>query len=78
MSILREGQEMFIDPLSPYGNNPAPPIVDFGMHFVINALEIAVFVVVHRIARRERENAPEGALTRPTHQLLHRSHDLDR
>ena len=53
MSILREGQEMFIDPLFPYANAPAPPIADFGMHVVIVALEIAAFVVVYRIARQD-------------------------
>ena len=53
MSILREGQEMFIDPLFPYANAPAPPIVDFGMHVVIVALEIAAFIVVYRITRQE-------------------------
>ena len=63
MSILREGQEMFIDPLFPYANSPAAPIVDFGMHVVIIALEIAAFVAVTRIARQESGNTPEGALT---------------
>lgn len=53
MSIFREGQEMFIDPLFPYANAPAPPIADFGMHVVIVALEIAAFVVVYRIARQD-------------------------
>ena len=53
MSILREGQEMFIDPLFPYANAPAPPIADFGMHVVIVALEIAAFIVVYRIARQD-------------------------
>jgi len=53
MSIFREGQEMFIDPLFPYANAPAPPIADFGMHVVIVALEIAAFIVVYRIARQD-------------------------
>ena len=53
MSIFREGQEMFIDPLFPYANAPAPPIVDFGMHVVIVALEIAAFIVVYRLARQD-------------------------
>ena len=64
MSILREGQEMFIDPLFPYANAPVPPIVDFGMHVVIIALEIAAFIVVYRITRQENEdNIPKSALT---------------
>ena len=63
MSILREGQEMFIDPLFPYANSPAAPAVDFGMHVVIVALEIAAFVTVSRLARRERQAARGSALT---------------
>ena len=62
MSILREGQEMFIDPLFPYANNPAAPIVDFGMHVVIVALEIAAFVAVYRLWRQESRDAPRSAL----------------
>ena len=62
MGILREGQEMFIDPLFPYANSPAAPIVDLGMHVVIVALQIAAFVTVSRIARQERRNAPTSAL----------------
>ncbi len=53
MSIFREGQEMFIDPLFPYANAPASPMVDFGVHVVIIALEIAAFVVVYRITRQD-------------------------
>ena len=63
MSILREGQEMFIDPLFPYANSPAAPIADFGIHVVIVALEIAAFVTVSRIARQERRNASTSVLT---------------
>ena len=63
MSILREGQEMFIDSLFLYANAPVPPIVDFGMHVVIVALEIAAFVVVYRITRQENnDNSPKSAL----------------
>ena len=62
MSILREGQEMFIDPLFPYTNAPVSPIVDFGMHVVIIALEIAAFIVVYRITRQENnQNIPKSA-----------------
>jgi hypothetical protein len=53
MSILREGQEMFIDPLLPYANAPAPPIADFLVHVVIVALEVAAFIAVYRIARQD-------------------------
>ena len=62
MSILREGQEMFIDPLFPYANSPAAPIVDFGMHVVIVTLEIAAFVTVYRLARRKRSSTLKTAL----------------
>ncbi len=61
MSILRESQEMFIDPLFPYANSPAAPIVDFGMHVVIVALEIAAFVTVYRIWRQESRSTPKTA-----------------
>ena len=60
MSILREGQEMFIDPLFPYANSPAPPIADFGIHVVIVALEIAAFVTVYRLWRQESTNPPRA------------------
>ena len=63
MSILREGQEMFIDPLFPYANSPVPPAVDVGMHVVIVALEIAAFDTVYRLATQERRTAPKSALT---------------
>lgn len=46
MSILREGQEMFIDPSYPYANAPMPPTADVAMHVLIVSLEIAAFVVV--------------------------------
>lgn len=62
MGILREGQEMVIDPLFPYANSPASPIVDFTVHVVIVALEIAAFVTVYRLARQSTKNAPETAL----------------
>lgn len=54
MSILREGQETFIDPLFPYAN-AGPPIVDFGMHIIIVALQIWAFVIVYRIARQDNK-----------------------
>lgn len=58
MSILREGQEMLIDPLFPYANAPASPIADFGVHVVIVALEIAALVTVSRLAKHEFSSAP--------------------
>lgn len=55
MSVFREGQEMFIDPLFPYANAPAPPIADFGVHIVIVALEVLALIVVYRVTRREKK-----------------------
>jgi hypothetical protein len=54
MSIFREGQEMFIDPLFPYAN-AGSPLVDVGMHVVIVALEIWAFIIVYRIAKKENK-----------------------
>ncbi len=54
MSIFREGQETFIDPLFPYAN-AGPPMVDFGMHVIIVAIEVWAFIVVYRIVRKEKE-----------------------
>ncbi len=53
MSVLREGQEMFIDPLFPYANAPASPTIDFGMHVVIVAIEIAACIAVYKAAKRQ-------------------------
>jgi len=53
MSIFREGQEMFIDPLYPYANAPNSPAGDFAVHLLIVALEIAAFIVVLRRARQQ-------------------------
>ena len=54
MSIFREGQESFIDPLFPYAN-AGPVAVDIGMHAVIVALEIWAFITVYRIAKKENK-----------------------
>lgn len=53
LSIFREGQETFIDPLFPYAN-AGPAEVDFGMHVLIVAIEVGAFVVVYRRVRREK------------------------
>lgn len=53
MNVLREGQEMFIDPFFPYANSPASPAADFGIHAAIVALEIAAFVVVWKASKRK-------------------------
>ena len=57
MSIFKDGQQTLIDPLFPSAN--ATPLVDFGMHFVIVALEIWAFIIVYRITRQEnKDNKP--------------------
>ena len=53
MSVFREGQEMFIDPLFPYANSPASPAMDFGVHVVIVALEVAAFIAVWKAGKRQ-------------------------
>ena len=58
-SVIREGQEMIIDPLFPYANSPASPIADFGVHAVIVALEITAFIVVYRLARQDNATLKE-------------------
>ena len=52
MNIIREGQEMIIDPLYPILNAPATPMVDFWTHVVIVAIEILAFVTVFRITKK--------------------------
>lgn len=61
MSILRESQETFIDPLLPYANAPGSPLVDFSMHIVIVALEITAFVVLYKIAKKESADQVSSA-----------------
>lgn len=43
MNIVREAQEMIIDPLFPVFNAPVTPGVDFGIHVVIVVIEILAF-----------------------------------
>ncbi len=52
MNIVREGQEMIIDPLYPVLNAPASPTVDFWIHVVIVVIEISAFIAVYKIARK--------------------------
>lgn len=54
LAIFREGQETFIDPLFPYAN-AGPAWIDISMHLVIVALEIWAFIVVYKIAKKEKE-----------------------
>jgi len=51
MNIVREGQEMIIDPLFPVLNAPVTPEVDFGIHVVIVAIEIMAFLTVWKISK---------------------------
>ena len=59
LSIFREGQETFIDPLFPYAN-AGPAAVDIGMHIIIVALEIWAFIIVYRIANKEKQDIQPG------------------
>lgn len=52
MNIIREGQEMIIDPLYPVLNAPASPTTDFWIHVVIVLIEILAFVAVYKIAKK--------------------------
>ena len=54
LSIFREGQETFIDPLFPYAN-AGPVAVDIGMHVLIVALEVWAFITVYKITRKEKQ-----------------------
>ncbi len=53
MNVAREAMEGVIDPLYPVADAPAPPLVDFLIHVLIVAIEIAALVTVARIIRRE-------------------------
>ena len=55
MNIAREGLETIIDPLFPITNAPATSAIDFGMHIVIVAIEIAAFVVVWNTAKTDKQ-----------------------
>ncbi len=51
MNVAREAQEGIIDPLWPVADAPAPPLVDFLIHVVIVAIEVAALVAVYRIVK---------------------------
>lgn len=48
MNVLREGQEMIIDPLFPVLNAPASPTSDFLIHVVIVIIEIIALVTIYK------------------------------
>ena len=52
LSVLREGQEMFIDRFLPFANSPASPTADFSIHFVIVVLEFAALISVGKVGNR--------------------------
>ena len=52
MNIVREGQEMIIDPLYPVLNAPVSPTVDFWIHVVILIIEIWAFITVFRLVSK--------------------------
>ncbi len=51
MNIVREGQEMIIDPLYPVLNAPVSPTADFWIHVVIVAIEILAFIIVFKLIK---------------------------
>jgi len=51
MNVVREGQEMIIDPLFPMENAASSPTVDFWVHVVIVAIEILAFITVYKISK---------------------------
>ncbi len=57
MNVIRESSEGIIDPLFPVADAPASPAVDFGIHVVIVAIEVAALVTVWRISKRHEEPA---------------------
>ncbi len=61
MNVVRESAEGIIDPLFPVADAPAAPIVDFFIHVIIVAVEIAALVAVVRIVRRENDPVPDLA-----------------
>jgi len=54
MSAIREAQEGLIDPLYPMADAPVSPTVDFVVHVLIVAAEVAALVVVYRLARQQK------------------------
>ncbi len=54
MNILREGFETIIDPLYPLLNAPVSPMVDFGMHIVIVAIEVFAFITVFKLTKKNQ------------------------
>ncbi len=55
MNVVRESLEGIIDPLYPVADAPAGPLVDFGLHVIIVAIELAALITVARIARKESQ-----------------------
>lgn len=53
MNVARESMEGIIDPLYPVADAQASPTVDFVIHVVIVAIEVAALVAVLRIVRRD-------------------------
>lgn len=53
MNVIRESLEMVIDPLYPVLNAPVSPAGDFWIHVVIVAIEIAAFVTVYKLTKKQ-------------------------
>ena len=53
MSAVREAQEGFIDPLYPMADSGISPVVDFLVHVVIVAAEVAALITVYRLSKTQ-------------------------
>ena len=51
MSALREAQEGIIDPMYPMADSPMSPTIDFLVHVVIVAAEVAALITVYRLSK---------------------------
>jgi hypothetical protein len=62
MNVVRESMEGVIDPLFPVADAPSSPMVDFLIHVVIVAIEVAALVVVARIVMRDNKTPAAPAV----------------
>ncbi len=61
MNVVREGTEVFVDPLWPVADTPFSPTADFLIHVVIVAIEVAALVTVWKIIRQADRAEVESA-----------------
>ena len=56
MNLVREIQELFIDPLFPLTNAPLSPTGDLVAHIVIVVIELIAFIKLYKISKELRGN----------------------